>query len=58
MDSLNLELVAPPTHHINSRRGEKGEPATLSGHVIISADLNTLYYAHLVYQFMFDLFKL
>ena len=42
MDSFNLGLVAPPTHHINSRRGEKGEPATLSGHVIISADSNSL----------------
>ena len=40
MDSFNLELVAPSTHHINSLRGEKGELATLSGHAIISAESN------------------
>ncbi|OGE56027.1 hypothetical protein PENARI_c003G08796 [Penicillium arizonense] len=40
MDSFNLELVAPSTHHISSLRGEKGELATLSGHAIISADSN------------------
>ncbi|KAJ5985375.1 hypothetical protein N7522_012571 [Penicillium canescens] len=40
MDSFDLELVAPSTHHINRLRGEKGELATLSGHAIISADSN------------------
>lgn len=40
MNSFNLELVAPSTHHIKSLRGEKGELAALSGHAIISADSN------------------
>lgn len=37
MPSLNLDLVAPSTHHVNSQCHENREVSALAGHVVLSA---------------------
>ncbi|KAJ6143238.1 hypothetical protein N7471_002691 [Penicillium samsonianum] len=37
MSSLNLELVAPSTHHVNSQCPQKHDISALAGHAVLSA---------------------